>query len=87
MSKFNFIQNGVAAGGVPIYDVQHAETGKHLGLVHITVLDGWVAYVRGERETGYRTRNAAAERLLLVSGVNPVAWSALPADPFDGVSA
>ena len=38
-------------------------------------------------EGGYRTRNAAAERLLLVACVTPVAKAALPDDPFEGVSA
>lgn len=89
MSKFKFHGNGyrqTRLGAVTIWDVEHVESGKHLGLV-AKGEQGWSAFVRGAEETGYPTRNAASERLLLVAGVNPVSWHALPADPFEGVSA
>lgn len=88
MTKFHFQPNGQTGAGCPIYEVTHVESGKFVGHVHISVLSGWVALApeRGP-DIGHRTRQAAAERLLLVSGVNPVQWAALPTDPFEGVSA
>lgn len=86
MSKFTFHGNGGLANGGVLYDVTHVPSTKILGIVGKRD-HSWSAFVNGTEESGYPTRNAAAERLLLVSVVNPVAWSALPADPFEGVSA
>lgn len=86
-SKFKYQGNGIAANGAEIYDVLHIASRKHIGLTYNSGRDGWVVWVRGEKETGYRTRNAAADRLLLVAACNPAAAAALPTDPFDGIAA
>lgn len=89
MSKFQYTTTGCVSGlGFEIYDVKHAPSTKIIGQVSRSV-SGWQLWAPHASipEPGYPTRQAAAERLLLVSGVNPVAWSALPADPFEGVSA
>jgi len=90
MSKFTFHQSGTSALARPIYDVKYQDprSGRtfYLGLV-TRGRNGWVTWVRGADEDGYPTRNAAAERLLLVAAVNPAQQSALPSDPFEGVSA
>lgn len=88
MSKFHFVKVESALLGAT-YTVEHEPSGKTIGTVS-KAFGGWVVMfpwaIRAD-EYGYRTRNAAAERLLLVAGVNPAAWSALPSDPFEGVSA
>lgn len=46
----------------------------------------WVILLdTGGIEVNFTSRNAAAERLLVLSGLNPVANAALPDDPFDGL--
>ena len=90
MSKFQYHANGSNGQGRTIYDVQHADSGKHIGLVESYAITthhfGWTAWVRGQAEHGFRSRNAAAERLLIVAACNPAAFSALPTDPFDGIA-
>lgn len=92
MNTFKYhTQRNRTINGETIYEVEHAASGKHLGCVSKSYgganHDRWTAYLPyGRTEDGYRTREAAAYRLLHVLGVNPVAWSALPADPFDGIA-
>jgi len=88
MTKFHYTKVESTWLGAT-YTVQHEPTGKVIGTV-AKAFGGWMVmfpYARRDDEFGYRTRDAAANRLLLVSGVNPAAWSALPTDPFEGVSA
>jgi len=96
MSKFKFHGNGITGEGFEIYDVIDVETGRDIGLVaNSSARRGWIAYVLGDAEIGFPTRQAAAERLRIVnlpalvaeSTSARVAQSALPADPFEGVSA
>ena len=89
MSTFTFLHNGTSGTGAPIYDVRFDDPRggrKYLGLV-TRERGTWTTWVRGQMETGYRTRTAAAERLLLVAACNPAAAAALPTDPFDGLAA
>jgi hypothetical protein len=92
MSKFIFHECGTTGEALPIYDIAYDDPRggrKHIGMVNNTRRQGWQVWVpgNGTPDSGYRTRKAAAERALLVMGVNPAAWAALPADPFEGVSA
>ncbi|RPH69538.1 hypothetical protein EHM76_07060 [bacterium] len=89
MSAFRFHENGITGDGRTIYDVRTDDGHAWLGLVHNS-RKGWVCYVNGDEESGYPTRKAAAERLLIVRLAaigQRVVTAALPADPFDGVSA
>lgn len=90
MSKFNFYANGSRASGATIYDAELAATGEHLGLVARNERSGWSCWYAGVEVANFGTRVKAAEYLLvryLMDANDPVVSSALPADPFDGVSA
>ena len=85
MSKFQY--EGYAQPSVwltRIYRVRY--NGQYLGSV-AKGFGGWVILLDdGGTDFGYQTRNAAAERLLVRSGLNPVAKAALPDDPFEGLA-
>ena len=92
MSKFKFHGNGITGEGFEIWDIGYDDPNggiRHIGLVAKSHRQGWVLHTPGNAtpERFFRTRKAAAERALIVSGLNAVAQSALPADPFEGVSA
>jgi hypothetical protein len=87
VSKFEFQGYAEPARWLTrIYRVKHVATGTHLGSV-ARGIHGWVVLLdEGGIEPGFQTRTAAAERLLVLAGLNPVAKAALPDDPFDGLT-
>ena len=68
-----------------IYRVRY--DGQHIGSVSQGLQGDWVVLLdTGGLDFGYQTRDAAANRLLVLSGLNAVGAAALPDDPFAGLT-